>query len=206
MDAQLAAGCGADAIGMVFHKLSPRGVSAQTALEILDALPPFVTPVGLFVDADIKTIRETCAPLGIRHVQLNGHEPAHLVIDLSEFFTVIKAVRVEPGKLEQALTEWRIPSLKGIVLETASSQPGGSGLPNDWAQIAQAKSNRAFANLPPIIAAGGLRPETVGEVVRTIRPYAVDVSSGVEEKPGEKSPDKIRDFIEAVHQADASRS
>ena len=94
-------------------------------------------------------------------------------------------------------------NLKGFVLETSGTgQPGGTGVANDWAAVALHQSRGAFERLPPIIAAGGLTPESVGRVVREVRPWAVDVSSGVEESRGVKSEAKIRAFVAAVRDAE----
>ena len=208
-DAALAASHGADAIGMVFHPPSPRNVSVARAREILAALPPFVTPVGLFVDAPTETILHTADELGLRHIQLHGHEtPDHVKALLP--LTVIKAVRVERDLFAQTLDGWRkairetpLPNLAGFVLETPNTAaPGGTGVPNDWSTILAAQQAGAFANLPPIIAAGGLDPQSVGEIVRTVRPYAVDVSSGIEETRGVKSAARVRAFVDAVRAAD----
>jgi phosphoribosylanthranilate isomerase len=209
-DALVAADAGADAIGLLFHSASPRNLPLDRAKQIVAALPAFVTPVAIFVDASAEAIHSTCQHLGVHHVQLNGHEPPSFISDLSDF-TITKAVRVDPETFQRTLSEWRtgiqslkLTNLKGLVLETAGTkQPGGTGVPNNWAAVIAAQSAGAFRDLPPTIAAGGLRPETVADVVRTIRPYAVDVSSGVEEKLGEKSPEKIHAFIRAVHSADS---
>jgi len=210
-DALVAAEAGADAIGMVFHRPVKRNISIETAREIVSALPPFVTPVGVFVDAPAEEIRSVCTTLQIRHVQLNGNESAEFVSQLGEF-TITKALKVETGKFPAALSAWkekiaslRLTNLQGFVLESAGAAPGGSGKQNDWAEAERALSDGAFRGLPRVIAAGGLTPQTVGDVVRRLRPYAVDVSSGVEDEVGKKSPEKIRAFIAAVREADGDR-
>jgi phosphoribosylanthranilate isomerase len=117
---------------------------------------------------------------------------------------------VDPENFGQTLARWRdaitalgLTNLKGLVLETAGTgQAGGTGVANDWQTVREHQANGGFAGLPSVIAAGGLRPETVGAVVRDVRPFAVDVSSGVEESLGRKSPEKIAAFIAAVRQAD----
>jgi phosphoribosylanthranilate isomerase len=208
-DAALAAHLGADAIGLVFHPPAPRNVSVDRAKQILAVLPPFITPVALFVNADTRLILEVTEQLRIRHVQLHGHESPDRVAELRGV-TIIKAVRVQRDRLAQDLAAWRDASdrlslthLAAVVLETADTkQAGGSGVENDWATIAEHRSAGAFSGLPPLIAAGGLRPDNVAHVVRTLRPYAVDVSSGVESFVGHKSEEKLRAFIEAVHTAD----
>lgn len=208
-DALAAARAGADAVGLVFHPTAPRNVNIQKASEILAALPPFVTPVALFVDPQPAQVHETARSLGIRHIQLHGDEPPELVAELREF-TVIKAIRVDPNRFGRELESWRkavrelrLRHLQGIVLETAGAA-GGSGAPNNWEIVQLHRQRGDFIGLPSLIAAGGLTPESVGAVVRELRPWAVDVSSGVESSPGRKSPEKIEAFIQAVRTADAA--
>jgi phosphoribosylanthranilate isomerase len=206
-DAVAAARAGADAIGMVFYRSAKRAISSDRAKSILQALPGFVTPVGLFVDSSAQDVREIAGMLGLSHVQLHGHEDAEYIRQLKEF-SVLKAVRVAKETFRDELDSWRIqidrglPNLKGLVLETPGTAPGGSGLENDWTTMIEAAAAGAFEGLPPIIAAGGLTPQNVGEVVRAIRPWAVDVSSGVEETFGQKSVQKIEAFVAAVREAD----
>ena len=207
-DASAAARAGADAIGLVFHPPAPRNVSVEQARPILSALPAFVTPVALFVDADPAFVRHVVGELHLRHVQLHGHESPHYVSQFPQL-AVIKALRVDPAGFSAALRLWReagragIPQLKGIVLETpGTAQPGGTGVPNDWSAVREHQARGEFEGLPPVIAAGGLTPETVGPVVRGLRPFAVDVSSGVEEARGVKSPARIDAFVAAVRAAD----
>jgi len=210
-DALTAAQLGADAIGLICHEQSPRYVPPDRAREIVQSLPPFVTPVGVFVNADATTIIETADDLGLDAVQLNGHEPAALIADLFPL-GVIKAIRIDPEKSASELAGWRtarsqlaVENLTAFVLEPSqSSAPGGSGIANDWTTVRHLIDTGAFSGLPPLIAAGGLTPETVADVIRQIRPWAVDVSSGVEESKGVKSRGKLQAFIDAVRWADAS--
>jgi len=202
-DAIAAARAGADAIGMIFHPPASRNVALSRALEILGELPPFVTPVGLFFDSDAAQIREIARPLGLRHIQLHGRETGQLVADLREF-TVLKAVRVDPATFGAELESWReaiaelqLSNLRGLVLETAGAT-GGSGKSNDWETIRRHRQRGDFVGLPPLIAAGGLTPQSVAAVVGDLRPWAVDVSSGVEVSPGRKSSELIDAFIRAV--------
>lgn len=206
-DALTAARAGADAIGLVFYPGAKRCISIDRAKDILRELPPFVTPVGLFVDQPIDEVRTTANALGLRHLQFNGHEEAQLIAELKEF-VIIKAVRVARDSFAQDLARWRdaiarhpLSHVRGFVLETASAHPGGSGMENDWEAVHQAIQQGAFAGLPPIIAAGGLTPQNVAEVVRRINPWAVDVSSGVEESFGIKSAQRIGAFVNAVRGA-----
>lgn len=198
-DALLAAEAGADAIGMVFHAPARRNISSDVAREICRKLPPFVTPVGVFVDASAEHIRATARDLGLRTVQLNGDAPPPN-IDQLPGLAVIRAVRAAEREIAKA----HLARFSAIVLEPPrSDQPGGSGMANDWAAIHAMQRQRVFDGIP-LIAAGGLTSETVGDVVSLIRPWAVDVSSGVEESVGVKSDEKVRAFIAAVRQADQS--
>jgi phosphoribosylanthranilate isomerase len=209
-DARAAADAGADAIGLVFHPQAKRNVPLERARQILQALPAFVTPAALFVDTDATTIRQTIDTLHLRHVQLHGHEPPQFLTEL-EGLNIIKAIRADADTLADELRQWgeairrlELSNLKGLVLETPhTAQSGGTGVENDWQAICQHQQQGHFQHLPPIIAAGGLRPENVGQVVRQLRPWAVDVSSGVEAELGRKSPQKLAAFVEAVRQADA---
>lgn len=211
-DAALAARAGADAIGIVFHPPAPRNVPIERAREILAALPPFVSAVGLFVDASVETVLGTARELGLRHVQLHGHEPPEMIRALQPL-SVIKAVRVERASFSRALDGWRdairshgLTNLAGLVLETAGTgQAGGTGVANDWDAVAAAQPAGGFEGLPALIAAGGLTPDSVAAVTRAVRPYAVDVSSGVEESKGRKSAERVAAFMAAVRAADAAR-
>ena len=211
-DALLAAHAGADAIGIVFHEPAPRNVPRDRAQAILAALPPFVTAVGVFADAPADVVLSTARQLGLRHVQLNGHEPPEMIRALQPL-AVVKAVSVERERYGATLKTWReaiaslaLTNLVGFVLETAGTgQAGGSGVANDWDAVGAARDAGSFEGLPPIIAAGGLTPESVGGIVRDVRPYAVDVSSGVEASRGVKSPELLAAFVAAVREADAAR-
>ncbi len=199
-DAAAACRHGADAIGIVFHAPQPRYVPIDRARAIIAALTPFVTPVGLFVDSSPQAILDTAATLGIRTVQLNGKESPEFVAELIGL-SVIRAIRVARGQLQQQMAIWRearLSNLAGVVMETGGTNvPGGSGVGNDWEEIIAARTAGAFEGIN-LIAAGGLNPENVAQVVRDVQPYAVDVSSGVEISKGVKSEEKIRDFIAAV--------
>jgi phosphoribosylanthranilate isomerase len=205
-DALAAARLGADAVGMVLHPAAKRNVPLDVARQIIASLPAFVTPVGLFVDAPFAHVRQTAVELGLRHVQLNGEESPDLVAELAPL-RVVKAIRVDAMSFDDTLYVWRtavarlkLTNLVGLVLEPAGTgHAGGSGIANDWSTVRAAVAAGKWVGLPPLIAAGGLRPETVGDVIRAIHPYAVDVSSGVEDGvAGEKSHEKIAAFITVV--------
>lgn len=208
-DALAAADAGADAIGLVFHPPAPRCISQERAAQILAALPPFVTPVGLFVDRPAAEVLAAAASLRLRHVQLHGREEPAVIAGLPGLI-VLKALRVARQTFPADLHAWRLSiehgrltHLRGFVLETAGGkQAGGTGVENDWSAIREARDAGAFIGLPPIIAAGGLHAGNVGRVVSELAPWAVDVSSGVESSPGIKSAEKIWEFIRAVREAD----
>lgn len=202
-DAAAAVSAGADAIGMVFHPAAFRNCPLDVGRQIVDALPAFVTAVGLFVNAPIATILDTARRLRLSTVQLHGDESPQTVAQLSEL-NVLKVIHADRDTLDATLARWReaeLPNLRGLVLETPGTG-GGSGQENDWDAIRAARERGAFDGLPPVILAGGLHPENVAAVVRLIRPWAVDVSSGVEERKGLKSADRIGQFIAAVRSAD----
>jgi phosphoribosylanthranilate isomerase len=208
-DAKAAVAAGADAIGLIFHSTAARNISIDRAKEIIRAVGPFVTPVGVFVDAPASKVMELAAELGLHTVQLNGQETVERIAQLrKQKLKVIKAVKVD-GKLDQELERWRGAMslvgdmLAGIVLETGgTAAAGGSGVANDWVKIKQLQDKDAFDGLPPLIAAGGLDARSVRDVVKNLRPWAVDVSTRVESGPGHKSPELIADFVAAVRSAD----
>jgi phosphoribosylanthranilate isomerase len=207
-DAVAAAAAGADAMGMLFYKASSRYVTVEQAKRILAVLPPFVTPVGLFVDSSIEEIRAISRQLNLRHIQLSGQEPPELISQLMDM-VVLKAIHVQRDHLSSVLSTWRraiathsLSNLRGLLLETHAAAPGGTGVENDWVTIAAAQRSGEFEGLPPIITAGGLTPANVAGVVRQLHPWAVDVSSGIESSRGIKSIEKMGQFIAAVRDAD----
>jgi phosphoribosylanthranilate isomerase len=192
-DAHVAARAGAHAIGLVFHPPSPRDVTPDRARAIALALPPFVTPVGLFVDAPVERVRDTIRQVPLQLLQFHGHEPAEYCGAFG--LPYIKAVRVtEDVDLVQCALAYR--DAKGLLLDTyVAGVAGGTGTVFDWRLIP--------ARLPlPVILSGGLDPDNVTEAVRTVRPWAVDVSSGVEAGRGIKDPAKIAAFMAGVRNAD----
>ena len=193
--ALVAAECGAHAVGLVFVPASPRAVSADEAWNVVDALPPFVTAVGLFVNPtadEYWDAREACPfQLG----QLHGAESEPLVRECGP--DVIKAVRFREATIEADLLKWsRLDEVAAILVDGG---PGGTGETFDWDALAGV----AHRSNHPIILAGGLNPDNVGDAVRAVRPFAVDVSSGVESAVGVKDPKRIAAFCAAVRAADA---
>ncbi len=188
-DALAAAAAGADAIGLVFYAKSPRAVDIEQAREILAALPPFVTSVGLFVDAERSELERILASVPLDLLQFHGDES----VQQCEAFgrPYIKALRVKAGD-DIAAQVARYPSAQGILLDAyVEGVPGGTGEAFDWSLIPQTLSK-------PLILAGGLRPDNVAEAVSRVRPYAVDVSGGVEASKGVKDVEKVGAFIRAA--------
>lgn len=191
-DALAAVAAGADAIGFVFHPDSPRQVTPEQAARIVAALPPFVTTVGLFVDADEQRIRDTLAQVPLSLLQFHGDETQAQCRIYGRPW--IKALRVQPGQDVAALMAgW--PGAAGILLDAYHpTQHGGTGLQFDWSLV-------PHCSAMPIILAGGLTPANVAEAIRSTRPYAVDVSGGVEASKGVKDADKIEAFMAGVRSA-----
>lgn len=186
-DALLSVRLGADALGFNFWPDSKRYVSPATAAAIVAQLPPFVTVVGVFVNQSEGDIRAIAAETGVQVLQLHGDEPPELCSRLP--LLVIKAIAVDEVKALSRLLSYEVSA---FLLDTPSRGFGGSGLPFDWS-LAEGVSEVA-----PVILAGGLTPENVAEAIRAVRPYAVDVASGVESSPGVKDPAKLARFIAAA--------
>ena len=204
-DAAMAIQAGADAIGMMFAS-SPRRIDRNAAEQIVSVLPPFAIAVGVFVDAPLDWVRDMATGLHLGAVQLSGDESLEYVSAL-EPLRVIKAVRVAGPESLEAPVSWaqgkRPANLTAVHLDTAvAGHYGGTGQTFDWSLAADLQRSSGAAL--PVILAGGLRPDNVAEAVRVVRPYAVDVSSGVEAEPGRKDPEKVRRFVtEALRVLDA---
>ncbi len=192
-DGLAAASTGADAIGLVFHGASPRNVAVEQAVAICAALPPFVTTVGLFVDAPAATVFDILQKVPLDLLQFHGDESAEYCRSFSRPY--IKAIRMADGvDLQMAATEYS--DARGLLLDTYHKGiAGGTGETFDWARI---PADLAL----PVILAGGLEPENVAAAVRSVHPFAVDVSSGVEAEKGIKDAAKIIAFIRGVNSAD----
>lgn len=192
-DALLAADLGASAVGFVFWPHSPRYVEPEAAAEIARALPADVAPVGVFVDPPLDDVRRIAARVGLAAVQLHGDEPATLCDGLP--YRVLKAVPVVAGAATRAAAE-RVPRRVTVLLDARDPvRRGGTGRTVDWGVAAEVAARRR------IFLAGGLGPGNVGEALRTVRPYGVDVSSGVETRPGRKDAGRLRVFFEEVARA-----
>ncbi len=190
-DALAAVRLGADALGFNFWPRSKRYLPPAQARAIVQRLPPLVTAVGVFVDPTRDEVRAAVETSGVVMAQLHGDEPPALCLSLP--VPVLKAIRVVDGNSLAALASYEV---RGFVLDTPSPGYGGSGKTFEWGLVAEVTREL------PVVLAGGLTPENVGDAVRTLRPWAVDVASGVESAPGIKDPEKMRRFLEAAREAD----
>jgi phosphoribosylanthranilate isomerase len=189
-DALTAAEGGAHALGFIFAK-SPRRIAPEQAARIIAELPPFIRTVGVFVNEEIPRIKELIAYCGLDLVQLHGEESAETCLDLMP--RTIKAFRVQGEKDLQGMERYR-GKVRAFLLDTFDPRKaGGTGRTFDWTWAIKAKTLGR-----PLILAGGLGPEHVLEAIRTVRPYAVDVNSGVEERPGKKDPLLLRRLLERI--------
>jgi len=186
-DAFAAVEYGADALGFVSFKKSPRYISPAKAKAIIKKLPPFISKVGVFVNEDKKTIEKIVAQTGINIIQLHGDEPPK-ACSLSR--PVVKAIRVKSIENLDLLSKYK-DRVTAFLLDTYTTEIfGGTGQIFNWDIAVEAKQ---FGR---IILAGGLTPENIEQAIRWVHPYAVDVSSGVEEEKGKKDHSKMRLFIE----------
>ncbi|MCB1909066.1 MAG: phosphoribosylanthranilate isomerase [Rhodocyclaceae bacterium] len=191
-DVVAAVDAGADAVGFVFYPPSPRFVDAPRAAELCALLPPFVTPVGLFVNADRAWIDEILAQVPLQLLQFHGDEDEHDCLAAGRPY--IKAARMRPG-FDLVDYAARFPSARAILLDAFVEGYGGGGKVFDWSLIPQDFSR-------PLVLSGGLDEGNVADAIRRLRPQAVDVSSGVESARGIKDTSKIRRFVAGVRNAD----
>jgi len=191
-DALACVDAGADALGFVFHEKSARFVTPERARSIVAALPPFVTTVGVFLDAETETVCEIARIAGIEVAQFHGDEPAEAcdAVGMPYVKTIPVCASFDAGALDLAF-----PRASGILLDTAvGAQRGGTGTAFDW-RLWPKESHRR------LILAGGLGPANVARAIEVTKPYAVDVCTGVESTPGKKDADKVRAFIAEVARA-----
>ena len=195
--ARIAADAGADAIGLVFYDDSPRHVDNERAARIARALPPYVMAVGLFVNADADTVWAILDDVALDLLQFQGDETPEFCAGFGRPY--VRAVRMEKGT---DLVEYasRFAAAKALLLDAhVPGERGGTGQLFDWGRVP--------AKHPvPLILSGGLTPENVGRAIREVRPWAVDVSSGVESGRGVKDPAKIVEFSRSVRREDAGQS
>lgn len=192
-DAWAAVEAGTDALGFIFVEGTPRYIEPEAAAAIIARMPPFVATVGVFVDRTPEEIEQIVGVSGVGLVQLHGLESPDICGHLRIPF--IKAIRIQgEGDLEAL---HRYPQAKGFLLDTyVAGQSGGTGRTFPW-EIA-AKAARQFR----VILSGGLTPDNVALAVTQVRPYAIDVCSGVEVSPGRKDHHKVREFIDQARKAD----
>ena len=190
-DALVVEQAGADALGLIFVAHSKRVVDAAQARLISDALGPFITRVGVFMDAPLNDVLETLKHVRLDVVQLHGNEDAAYAADVRAHARVLKAVRVTPDLDTKALKTF---PADGFLLDGPLP---GSGQPFAW-------DNISLQDLPHPILAGGLTPANVVTAIRTLTPYGVDVASGVEHSAGHKEAQRVQDFVRAAKELTVS--
>lgn len=191
-DAAVAVAAGADALGFVMYRKSPRWVEPAVARSIVAGLPPFVLAVGVFVNEEAESVRALMDECGFALAQLHGDESTLYCQNLSR--PTLKAIRLKDRATFLALAAFQgCANVRGVLIDAFSDQAyGGTGQTVDWTLAEEA------ARSTPIILAGGLSPANVAGAIQMVRPYGVDVSSGVEKSPGKKDHHKLKAFIEAV--------
>jgi phosphoribosylanthranilate isomerase len=188
-DAVAAVEAGADALGFMFYEPSPRHLTIPAAAEIIRELPPFVTKVGVFVNPTREEVRKAMAECGVGALQFHGDEAPEFCRQFG--LKAIKALRVRDEASLQQMAAYR--SEAWLLDSYVPGKLGGTGAQFNWQIASEAvKLNRM------VILAGGLTPENVAQAVREVRPYGVDVSSGVESAPGKKDHAKVRAFVQAA--------
>lgn len=194
-DALMAVEAGADALGFVFFRGSPRYISADRAAAIIRRLPPFIQTVGLFVNEELATVNAGADQCGLDLVQLHGEETPDYCAAVNR--RIIKAFRVKDLASLDEMTNYHVAAY--LLDAWSPAAHGGTGTTFNWEIAARAAASHR------IILAGGLTPDNVAGAVATVHPYAVDVSSGVESGPGKKDVALVRAFIRAVrHQSDTA--
>ncbi len=192
-DAQVAVDAGADALGFIFYAQSPRFVEIQTVKSIVDQLPPFVLPIGVFVNEEQTMVQNIMDACGLALAQLHGDETPVYCETLGH--PVLKGIRLRDRSSFLALAEYKgRAGVRGFLLDAFSETAyGGTGSVADWDLAAEA------AKAAPILLAGGLSPENVQDAIQKVHPYGIDVSSGVEASPGKKDHAKVHAFMKAAH-------
>ena len=192
-DAQAAVRFGAHALGFIFYAKSPRHIAAPAAAELVGALPPFITAVGLFVNPTAREVEDVLKQVPLNLLQFHGEEPSEFCARFGTPY--IKAVRVKAG-LDLLQYAQRYGAARGLLLDAfVDGAHGGTGTAFDWSLIPR--------GLPlPVILSGGLNPANVADAIRRVAPWAVDVSSGVEASPGIKDARKVAGFMKEVRSAD----
>lgn len=198
-DALAAAEAGADALGFIFHPRSPRYIAPEEARLIIDQLPPFIDVVGVFVDKKRVEVEEIVQYCRLTYVQLHGEESPKYAERLFRFTSpceVIKAFRVGSQTSPKEFKPY-VPHVRAFLLDTYDKElVGGTGKSFDWSIIERLDLVR------PFVLAGGLDPQNITAALETVKPCCVDVNSGVEESPGIKDHDLIRELVTAVRKFD----
>ncbi|MCL7489105.1 MAG: phosphoribosylanthranilate isomerase [Desulfobulbaceae bacterium] len=198
-DALFAVQCGVDALGFIFHRKSARYIDPEEARVIIEQLPPFVDVVGVFVDKEREEVEEIVRYCRLGYVQLHGDESPKYAERLLRFASpceVIKAFRVGDHTTSEDFDPY-VPHVKAFLLDTFDKElAGGTGQTFDWSIISRLGLRK------PCILAGGLDPENITAALQVVRPYGVDVNSGVEVAPGIKDHRQIREFVRAVREFD----
>ncbi|MCK5213881.1 MAG: phosphoribosylanthranilate isomerase [Candidatus Omnitrophica bacterium] len=190
-DAQSAVQAGADALGFIFYKKSLRYISPSRAKKIISQLPPFITPVGVFVNEGSETIKKVAEYCFLRVVQLHGDESPSFCRKLHKY-KIIKAVRVDGPVNKAALKRYQVAA---VLFDTYQKNIfGGSGKSFNWSWVRPSKALKI-----PIILSGGLHSRNIKEAIKSVKPYAVDICSGVEQKPGKKSSRLIERLFKQIH-------
>lgn len=206
-DARMAAGCGIQAIGLNFYPGSPRFVQPELGQQIINALPTFVDPVGVFVSMTAAEIRQVAQSLGLRTLQVHGRFDPALVANLREF-SVMPAFPLRDPASAAEVTEFldacrelgRLPSAV-LVDGFEEGKLGGTGRTAHWPAARQVVERSGV----PVVLAGGLTAKNVADAIRTVGPWGVDVASGVEVAPGRKESFKVRSFVESARRRPGSR-
>ena len=204
-DALTAADAGADALGFVFHEGSPRKTDPETVRKIVGKLPGRIEKVGVFVNQTEDSICALADETGLSAVQLHGDslDPhvADLIVERRPHLRVIVGISMHHPKPEGYAMMWRPNVVHAFLVDAAnSSNYGGTGNTFNWEK---SQSNvGVVAGLGRVVVAGGLNPGNVAEAIRILKPWGVDVASGVETSPGKKDPNKVRAFVEAVRQTE----
>jgi len=209
-DARMAVNAGADALGFIFVENTPRFVTPEQVAPIVRRLPPFVTPVGVFWDHPTGHVKATIEACGLRAVQFHGDETPEDCQGYS--VPVIKTIKLPPASTIDGLPEYRIGERFGAflyrkvvaayLLDSQARWSEGEGRePLEWRSIRLLADMSPRDSSPPVVLSGGLTPDNVATAVSIVRPFAVDVNSGVEARPGKKDPDKLRRFIAEAKRA-----
>ena len=203
-DALAACEAGADALGMVLYAPgASRQIDANAAREIAMKLPPFVSAIGVTVDCPPNRVRQLLAHIPLSGVQLHGKESVQDVRSVQPTAAIKKIPAM--ADLRTQAESWAkaiIPNLSALLID--SHGPGGSGTESDWTAVEGFLGSVDRASFPPLVLAGGIKPKNVRDLVKRFRPWAIDVSSGVEEEPGRKSPKLMKELVKWVREADAA--